>query len=113
MTTHPPTQDGVTMKDGTVQPLRKVLGGSIVGTVVEYYDFGVYGYMATVHRRRCSSRRERHGAALSGTFATFAVAFFLRVPGGIFFGHIGDKYGRKNALSWTILLMVVATAAMG
>lgn len=39
---------GVAEKDGTVQPLRKALGGSVVGTIVEYYDFSIYGYMATV-----------------------------------------------------------------
>ena len=44
------TKKGVVLKDGSAQPqpLRKVLGGSVVGTIVEYYDFGVYGYMATV-----------------------------------------------------------------
>lgn len=112
MTTHPPTQDGVTMKDGTVQPLRKVLGGSIVGTIVEYYDFGVYGYMATVLAGLFFSTADP-GTALLSTLATFAVAFFLRIPGGLLFGHIGDKYGRKKALSWTILLMCIATLAIG
>jgi len=70
MTTHPPTQDGVTMEDGTVQPLRKVLGGSIVGTIVEYYDFGVYGYMATVLAGLFFSTADP-GTALLSTLATF------------------------------------------
>lgn len=94
------------------QSTVKVIRAAVVGTVVEYYDFGIYGYMATIIAALFFVS-ENDTAALLGTFATFAVAFFLRVPGGIFFGHIGDKYGRKNALSWTILLMVVATAAMG
>jgi len=100
------------MEDGTVQPLRKVLGGSIVGTIVEYYDFGVYGYMATVLAGLFFSTADP-GTALLSTLATFAVAFFLRIPGGLLFGHIGDKYGRKKALSWTILLMCIATLAIG
>ncbi|MBM7459134.1 MFS transporter [Rhodococcus coprophilus] len=94
------------------QSTAKVIRAAVVGTVVEYYDFGIYGYMATMVATLFFVS-EDETAALLGTFAAFAVAFFLRVPGGIFFGHIGDKYGRKTALSWTILLMVVATAAMG
>ncbi|WP_433868767.1 MFS transporter [Saccharopolyspora sp. CA-218241] len=90
----------------------KVIRGAILGTVVEYYDFGIYGYMATLISTHFFVA-EDPTAALLGTFAAFAVAFFLRVPGGIFFGHIGDKYGRKKALTWTILLMAAATALMG
>ncbi|RJO79190.1 MFS transporter [Nocardia panacis] len=90
----------------------RVIRAAVVGTVVEYYDFGIYGYMATFVATLFFVT-SNDTAALLGTFATFAVAFFLRVPGGIFFGHVGDKYGRKQALSWTILLMVFATAAMG
>ncbi|MBV6759053.1 MFS transporter [Rhodococcus opacus] len=90
----------------------KVIRAAIVGTLVEYYDFGIFGYMATI-MASLFFVSESDTAALLKTFATFAIAFFLRVPGGIFFGHIGDKYGRKSALSWTILLMVAATAAIG
>ncbi|MEU1980354.1 MFS transporter [Nocardia sp. NPDC019395] len=90
----------------------KVVRAAVVGTVVEYYDFGIYGYMATVVASLFFVS-ENDTAALLGTFAAFAVAFFLRIPGGIFFGHIGDRYGRKSALSWTILLMVIATVVMG
>jgi MHS family proline/betaine transporter-like MFS transporter len=103
-----PQADPAPQKQSTV----KVIRAAVVGTIVEYYDFGIYGYMATMVATLFFVS-EDETAALLGTFAAFAVAFFLRVPGGIFFGHIGDKYGRKTALSWTILLMVVATAAMG
>ncbi|HEY5854930.1 MAG TPA: MFS transporter [Aldersonia sp.] len=94
------------------QPIRRVVTGSIVGTVVEYYDFGIYGYMATVLAALFFHSADPT-AALLGTLAAFAVAFFLRIPGGILFGHIGDKYGRKRALSWTILLMCIATLGIG
>lgn len=90
----------------------KVVRGAIVGTVLEYYDFGIYGYMATAIAALFFVSHD-DTAALLGTFAAFAVAFFLRIPGGIYFGHIGDKYGRKKALTWTIFLMVVATFVMG
>ncbi|HEX5512167.1 MAG TPA: MFS transporter [Actinomycetales bacterium] len=94
------------------QSTAKVIRAAILGTVVEYYDFGIYGYMATMISAHFFLS-EDPTAALLGTFAAFAVAFFLRVPGGIFFGHIGDKYGRKKSLTWTILLMAIATAAIG
>jgi MHS family proline/betaine transporter-like MFS transporter len=84
----------------------------MIGTVVEYYDFGIYGYMATVLAALFFVKGDP-AAGLLGTFATFAVAFIVRIPGGILFGHIGDKYGRKRALSWTILVMAGATAAIG
>ncbi|WP_024795406.1 MFS transporter [Tomitella biformata] len=90
----------------------KVVRAAVIGTVVEYYDFGIYGYMATFIATLFFVSGD-DTTALMETFATFAVAFFMRIPGGIFFGHMGDKYGRKNALSWTILLMVIATAAIG
>ena len=94
------------------QSTRKVITAAVVGTMVEYYDFSIYGFLATT-MAALFFVAENDTAALLGTFAAFAVAFFLRVPGGIFFGHIGDRYGRKNALSWTIILMALATAAMG
>ncbi|MCG2624944.1 MFS transporter [Arthrobacter sp. I2-34] len=91
---------------------RRAIFASALGTVVEYYDFAIYGYMATFISSLFFHSKDS-SAALLGTFATFAVAFFLRVPGGILFGHIGDKYGRKAALSWTILLMCVSTVGIG
>ncbi|GAA0991755.1 MFS transporter [Nocardiopsis tropica] len=103
---------GTTHADGGFQSRVKVIRAAVIGTVVEYYDFGIYGYMATFVAMLFFVS-EDPTAALLGTFAAFAVAFFMRVPGGILFGHIGDRYGRKRALSWTILLMVAATAVIG
>lgn len=94
------------------QSTVKVIRAAILGTIVEYYDFGIYGYMAVMISTHFFVQGDPT-AGLLNTFATFAVAFFLRVPGGIFFGHVGDKFGRKRALTWTILLMAIATAAMG
>ncbi|MCG7300560.1 MFS transporter [Brevibacterium ravenspurgense] len=91
---------------------RKTLTAAVIGTTVEYYDFGIYGYMATMLGAHFFVADNAYAAQL-GVFATFAVAFFLRLPGGIFFGHMGDKYGRKKALTWTIFLMVAATFLMG
>lgn len=105
-----PTQNDTV--PGSPQSPVKVIRAAILGTIVEYYDFGIYGYMAVLISTHFFVQGDPT-AGLLQTFATFAVAFFLRVPGGIFFGHIGDKYGRKKALTWTILLMAIATAGMG
>ncbi len=70
-----PVQTETQPKQSTV----KVVRAAIVGTVVEYYDFGIYGYMATIIASLFFVS-ENDTAALLGTFATFAVAFFLRVP---------------------------------
>lgn len=99
-------------QNASPQSMLKVIRAAVLGTVVEYYDFGIYGYMAAMIATHFFVDSDPNAALLS-TFAAFAVAFFLRVPGGIFFGHMGDKYGRKKALTWTILLMALATAGIG
>lgn len=111
MSLHSQPASGTVPGEG-FQSRMKVIRAAVIGTVVEYYDFGIYGYMATFVATLFFVSDDPT-AALMGTFAAFAVAFFMRVPGGILFGHIGDRYGRKRALSWTILLMVLATAAIG
>lgn len=96
----------------TQRPMGKVVAAAVVGTIIEYYDFAIYGYMATVLAMLFFHSSDPT-AALLGTLAAFAVSFALRIPGGILFGHVGDKYGRKIALFWTILLMCAATVGIG
>src|SRR5258708_2071911 len=86
------TSDGADPKATPAESRPMVLRAAVVGTILEYYDFGIYGYMATTIAALFFVKSDSN-AALLGTFAAFAVAFLLRVPGGIFFGHIGDKYG--------------------
>ena len=83
-----------------VQP-RVVLAGA-VGSIVEYFDFGVYGYVATVIAAKFFVSGDET-AALLLALATFGLAFVLRPLGGILFGHFGDKHGRKNALAATVV----------
>ena len=94
------------------QSTAKVIRGAILGTIVEYYDFGIYGFMAALLSIQFFAAGDPD-AALLETFAAFAVAFFMRIPGGIFFGHIGDRYGRRTALTWTLLLMAGSTLLIG
>lgn len=92
--------------------LRKVTGAAFAGTVVEWFDFAIYGYMAT-HIAATYFHSKDPVAGLLETFAVFAVAFALRPLGGIFFGRLGDRLGRKRVLVITVLLMSASTAAIG
>lgn len=90
---------------------RVVMAGA-VGSVIEYFDFGVYGYLATILAVNFFASGEPVVALLS-TLATFAVAFVLRPVGALLFGHYGDRFGRKNALAATIILMAIASGLIG
>lgn len=92
--------------------LRRVVSASFAGTVVEWFDFAIYGYMAT-HIAETFFSSTDPVIGLLETFAVFAVAFCLRPLGGIFFGHLGDRLGRKKILVLTVLLMSGSTAAIG
>ncbi|MBK1783643.1 MFS transporter [Prauserella cavernicola] len=95
----------------TIDP--RVVSAGLVGSVVEYYDFGIYGYLATVLSVVFFASGTDPTTALLATFATFAAAFVLRPLGGLIFGHLGDKLGRSRILAATILSMCVATVAIG
>lgn len=90
---------------------RVILAGAM-GSVVEYFDFGVYGYVATILAAHFFDNGDPT-VALLNTLAAFALAFVLRPIGGIIFSHFGDKYGRKNALAATILTMSAASGLIG
>lgn len=90
----------------------RVVAAGAIGSVVEYFDFGVYGYVATILAVHFFVAGDPT-AALLLTLATFAFAFVLRPIGGVLFGHFGDRYGRKNALAATVVLMAIASGAIG
>lgn len=92
--------------------LRKVIGAAAIGNFVEWFDFAVYGFLATVIANEFFPSSSL-SLALLKTFGVFAVAFAMRPLGGIFFGTLGDKLGRKSILSLTILLMAGATTLIG
>lgn len=96
----------------SAKTLRQVTFAGFAGTVVEWFDFAVYGFMATIIATTFFP--ESTGAvALLQTFAIFAVAFALRPVGGAVFGMLGDRIGRKSVLILTVLLMSGSTAAIG
>jgi MFS family permease len=86
---------------------------SIVGTMLEYYDFAVYNTLAALvfNRLFFPSFDPLSGTLLA--FSTFAVGYLSRPVGGLVFGHLGDRYGRRFVLVATLLLMGVTTALMG
>lgn len=94
------------------QTLRKATLAGFAGTVVEWFDFAVYGFMAAIIAQTFFSS-ESAVVSLLQTFAVFAVAFALRPLGGAFFGMLGDRIGRKKVLIITVLLMSGSTAAIG
>ncbi|WP_326565620.1 MFS transporter [Amycolatopsis rhabdoformis] len=92
---------------------RRVIAAGLVGSVVEYFDFGIYGYLATVLAVVFFASGADPTASLLATLATFAAAFALRPLGGLIFGHLGDRLGRKRMLAVTVLAMCAATLAVG
>lgn len=99
---------------GVPTGLRRVVVASMAGTVVEWYEFFLYGTAATlVFNKVFFPAGGSELDAILAAFVTYAVGFFARPLGGIVFGHFGDKYGRKKLLQFSLLLVGVATFAMG
>lgn len=92
--------------------LRKVTTAAVAGTMIEWFDFAIYGFMAPIIAITFFPEGNPV-AGLLQTFAIFAVAFALRPLGGAYFGMMGDRIGRKKVLALTVLLMSIATAAIG
>jgi MFS family permease len=90
-----------------------VLAASLVGTTVEWYDFFLYATAAGLVFPTLFFPVGNETAATLLAFGTFAVGFVARPIGGILFGHVGDRLGRKRTLVATMLLMGVATALIG
>ena len=84
-----------------------------VGTTVEWYDFYVYATAAAIVFPQVFFPELDRGLGTLASFGTYAVAFFARPLGGIIFGHVGDKLGRKPALTITLIMMGVATVLVG
>lgn len=91
---------------------RKALLAAIVGNFVEWYDFAVYGYSATVIADLFFPKTDGTTALLA-TLGIFGATFLFRPLGGIFFGRLGDRAGRRIALSAVVLLMGLATVLIG
>ncbi len=92
--------------------INQVIGASAVGTMIEWYDFYIFGSLATVISPLFYPRGNET-LALIAYLSTFAVGFVVRPFGALFFGRIGDLVGRKYAFLVTLLIMGGATALIG
>ena len=98
-------------RETPVDAKRAAVSG-FVGTLIEYYDFSLYGYMAVVIAPLFFPSGDPT-VSLLAALAVFGTAYVVRPLGGIVFGHIGDKYGRKTALLGTLVCMGIGSTLMG
>jgi metabolite-proton symporter len=94
-------------------PIGKVVFASLIGTAVEWYDFFLYGSAAALVFGPLFFPNNEPASATLLAFGTYAVGFAARPLGGIIFGHFGDRVGRKKMLVYALLLMGIATFAIG
>lgn len=91
---------------------NKVLG-AFLGTIIEYYDYSLYGFSAAIIAEKFFSPATDQLTKLVNVFAVYAVAYLSKPLGAYIFGRIGDKYGRKKALSFTIIGIIIPTLIIG
>ncbi|WP_458098024.1 MFS transporter [Roseomonas sp. WA12] len=91
---------------------KRALVAACIGNFIEYFDFVIYGYFASVIARLFFPADDP-AASLLLTFAVFAISYASRPLGGIIFGHLGDRYGRKTPLAVAILLIAACTTLIG
>jgi MFS transporter, MHS family, shikimate and dehydroshikimate transport protein len=95
------------------ESVRRVALASMVGTSIEWYDFFIFGTASALVFGRLFFPTFSELAGTLAAFASFAVGFVARPVGGLLFGHIGDRIGRKTTLVVTLTMMGVATFLMG
>src|SRR5690606_35503030 len=100
-------------KPKKVNSLRHVLFGSLIGTTIEFFDFYIYANAAVLVFPQLFFSSSDSAMATLESLATFSIAFLSRPLGSAFFGHYGDKIGRKFTLVAALLTMGVSTIAIG
>jgi MFS family permease len=94
------------------QPVRAATA-AFVGTTIEWYDFYIYATAAALVFGKVFFPTADPFISTMASFGTFAAGFLARPLGGVIFGHLGDRVGRKNALMATLVIMGVATVGIG
>lgn len=92
--------------------LKKAITAAALGNAMEWFDFGVYGFVAFALGQVFFPGADP-GIQMIAALATFSVPFLVRPLGGLFFGAMGDKFGRQKVLSVTIIIMSVSTFCIG
>ena len=97
----------------TAAQMRPVILASMTGTAIEWYDFFLYGTMASLVFPKLFFPETNLFVGTLLSFGTFFVGFLARPFGGALFGHLGDRIGRKATLITTLLLMGISTLLIG
>jgi MHS family proline/betaine transporter-like MFS transporter len=92
--------------------VRLAVGAAALGNMMEWFDFGVYAYLAST-LGKVFFPSGSSGTQVVSTFATFAAAFLVRPLGGLVFGPLGDRVGRQKVLALTMIMMSASTLAVG
>ncbi|WKR22795.1 Sialic acid transporter NanT [Actinomyces israelii] len=92
--------------------LRRAIMGSVVGNIMEWYDVGVYAYVAVLVGRAFLPDASPTAQTLF-SLGVFAVTFIARPLGGVILGQLGDRLGRKEVLAFTLMMMALATFGIG
>lgn len=92
--------------------VRRAVSAAALGNTMEWFDFGVYAYVAPT-LGKVFFPSSSPGAQVISTFATFAAAFLVRPLGGLVFGPLGDRIGRQRVLAATMIMMAISTFAVG
>ena len=93
--------------------IRRVVAASVIGATIEWYDFFLYGAVAGLVFNKLYFPANDPFISTLLAYTTFAIGFVARPLGGLIFGHLGDRIGRKSVLVATLLIMGVATVLIG
>ena len=96
----------------TAKSRNMTIVAGMIGNVLEWYDFAIYGFFAPI-LGRLFFPSDDPTTSLIASFGAFAAGFLMRPIGGAVFGHIGDRYGRKKALNISVLMMAIPTFLIG
>jgi MHS family proline/betaine transporter-like MFS transporter len=96
----------------SLKHLRKNTIGGVVGNILEWYDFAVFGYFAPIIGAQFFPSEDKLASTISA-FGVFAAGYMMRPLGGVIFGHIGDRLGRKKALQISVTMMALPTILLG
>ncbi|WP_020670953.1 glycine betaine/L-proline transporter ProP [Amycolatopsis nigrescens] len=103
--------DDITVVDQSL--LKRAVGAAALGNAMEWFDFGVYAYIADTIAEVFFPPDVSSSVRLIGTFGAFTAAFLMRPLGGLVFGPLGDKIGRQKVLAVTMIMMAVGTLCIG
>jgi MFS transporter, MHS family, proline/betaine transporter len=90
----------------------RIVAAGMIGNVLEWYDFAIYGYFAAAIGRHFFPHQDPVAQLLS-SFGVFAVGYLMRPVGGALIGHIGDRFGRRRALTFSVAAMAISTFLVG